>query len=199
MTNTMPTTLLYFLTAAFVQNLVLTSGIGSSLVLRIVRDPKSLGVFSLFLTGFCLLTVVAFYPIDTVIGTSITAKLMRPVIIIAIASLLYLLAVTVLERAWPHFYEYTRTMLPLAAFNTVVVSVALIANHQFKCTLLDCVGLALGASIGFVIVAFLAAEGADRLNDSNVPKAFRGMPSMLIYLGLLALALCGFSSSVSFV
>ena len=55
MTNT---TLLFFLTAAFVQNLVLTTGIGSSLVIRTVRDPKSLGLFSLFLTGFCLLTVV---------------------------------------------------------------------------------------------------------------------------------------------
>lgn len=199
MTNTLSTTLLYFLTAAFVQNLVLTTGIGSSIVMRIVRDPKNLGLFSLFLTGFCLLTVVAFYPIDAVIGTSITAKLFRPIIIIAIASLWYLLAVTVFERTWPHFYEYTRTMLPLAAFNNVVVSVSLIANHQFKCTLLECVGLALGASVGFVIVAFLAAEGADRLNDANVPKAFRGLPSMLVYLGLLALALCGFSSSVSFV
>ena len=196
MTNT---TLLFFLTAAFVQNLVLTTGIGSSLVIRTVRDPTSLGLFSLFLTGFCLLTVVSFYPIDAWIGTEVMAKLLRPVIIIAIASLLYLLAVTVLERAWPHFYEYTRTLLPLAAFNNVVVSVALIANHQFRCTLLDCVGLALGACVGFVIVAFVAAEGADRLNDADVPKAFRGLPSMLIYLGLLALAMCGFSSSVSFV
>lgn len=195
----MPKTLLLFLTAAFVQNLVLTTGIGSSIVLRIVRDPKNLGLFSLFLTGFCLLTVVAFYPIDALIGISVLAKLLRPVIIIAIASLWYLLAVTVFERAFPHFYEYTRTLLPLAAFNNVVVSVALIANHQFECTLLDCVGLAFGACVGFVIIAFLAAEGADRLNNAEMPKAFRGMPSMLVYLGLLALALCGFSSSVSFV
>ena len=199
MTNTMSTTLLFFLTAAFVQNLALTTGIGSSLVLRIVRDPKNLGLFSLFLTGFCLLTVIAVYPLDAWIGTDVLAKLLRPVIIIAIASLWYLLAVTVFERAWPHFYEYTRTMLPLAAFNNVVVSVSLIANHQFKCSLLDCIGLAFGACIGFVIIAFLAAEGADRLNDTDVPRAFRGLPSMLIYLGLLALALCGFASSVSFV
>ncbi len=199
MTNTMPTILLYFLTAAFMQNLVLTSGLGSSMILRIVRDPKNLGLFSLFLTGFCLLTVITFYPIDAWIGTDILAKLLRPILIIAITSLWYLLAVTLLERRWPHFYEYTRTMLPLAAFNTVVVSVSLIANHQFQCSLLDCIGLALGACVGFVIVAFLAAEGADRLNDADTPKAFRGLPSMLVYLGLLALALCGFSSSVSFV
>ena len=199
MSNTTPTILLYFLTAAFVQNLVLTTGIGSSIVLRIVRDPKNLGLFSLFLTGFCLLTVITFYPRDAWIGTAILAKLLRPVIIIAITSLWYLLAVTVFERRFPHFYEYTRAMLPLAAFNNVVVSVALIANHQFKCSLLDVIGLALGACVGFVIIAFLAAEGADRLNDADVPRAFRGLPSMLVYLGLLALALCGFSSSVSFV
>lgn len=198
-TNAMSTTLLYFLTAAFVQNLVLTTGIGSSIVMRIVRDPKNLGLFSLFLTGFCLLTVISFYPLDQWIGTDILAKLLRPVIIIAITSLWYLLAVTLFERAWPHFYEYTRTMLPLAAFNNVVVSVSLIANHQFRCSLLDCIGLALGACVGFVIIAFLAAEGADRLNDADTPKAFRGLPSMLVYLGLLALALCGFSSSVSFI
>ena len=192
-------TMLYLLTAAFLQSLVLTSGIGSSMILRIVRDPKNLGLFSLFLTGFCLLTMVTFFPVDAWIGASVIAKMLRPLIIIAIASLWYLLAVTLFEQVWPHFYEYTRTMLPLAAFNNVVVSVALIANHKFQCTLLDCIGLAAGACIGFVVVAFLAAEGADRLNDADVPKAFRGLPSMLIYLGLLALALCGFSSSISLV
>ena len=35
----------------------------------------------------------------------------------------------------------------------------------------------------------------ERLDNPDVPKAFRGLPAILIYLGIIALALMGFSDS----
>ena len=69
----------YLLTAAFVQNLVLSAGFGSSTLLRITRRPRDILLFSGMLCGFSLLTVLIAYPLDLLIGTSWDAKLIRPV------------------------------------------------------------------------------------------------------------------------
>ena len=80
----------YLLTAAFVQNLVLSAGFGSSTLLRITRRPRDILLFSGMLCGFSLLTVLIAYPLDLLIGTSWDAKLIRPVLLIVIAALLYI-------------------------------------------------------------------------------------------------------------
>ena len=40
----------------------------------------------------------------------------------------------------------------------------------------------------------MTAEGIERLDNPDMPEAFRGMPANLVYLGLVALALLGFTS-----
>lgn len=70
--------LLYLLAAAFIQNFILTTGFGSSIMLRIVRRPKDILLFSGLLAGFSLLTVLIGYPCDRLMGTGQLAKLIRP-------------------------------------------------------------------------------------------------------------------------
>lgn len=89
----------YLLTAAFVQNLVLSAGFGSSTLLRITRRPRDILLFSGMLCGFSLLTVLIAYPLDLLIGTSWDAKLIRPVLLIVIAALLYIGAAPDPEKA----------------------------------------------------------------------------------------------------
>ena len=91
----------YLLTAAFVQNLVLSAGFGSSTLLRITRRPRDILLFSGMLCGFSLLTVLIAYPLDLLIGTSWDAKLIRPVLLIVIAALLYIGAALILKKRFP--------------------------------------------------------------------------------------------------
>lgn len=189
----------YLLTAAFVQNLVLSAGFGSSTMLRIIRRPRDILLFSGILCGFSLLTVLIAYPLDKFIGTSWDAKMVRPVLLIFIASLLYVGTVLVLKKRLPGAYQRVRRMLPLAAFNNVVTGVALIVNHQFSVSLPGAVGLSLGSCLGFLLLSLLTAEARERTDNPDVPQAFRGLPITLVYLGLMALALLGFKSGVSFI
>ncbi len=189
--------LFFLLLTIFVQNIVLTTGFGSSVMLRIVRRPQDIFRFGGLLCGFSLLTMLIAYPLDRLIGTSYTAKLLRPLMLIAIAAVLYILACLILKRALPSVYANVRRLLPLAAFNNVVIGIALIANHTFALSLPGAVGLAVGSSVGFVLLSWLTAEGMERIDNPDMPQAFRGLPATLLYLGILALALMGFGSSVS--
>lgn len=190
---------LFLFATAITQNMVLTTGFGSSMLLRIVRSKRSLLAFFSLLSVFSLLTVIIAYPLDNLIGTSFWAKLLRPMMIVAIAVVLYCLAAWILSKTKPDFYAHYGRLLPLAAFNNLVIGIALIANHSFALSFFGAIGLALGACVGFVALTLLTVEGVSRMDNPAVPAAFRGLPITLIYIGILALAILGFRSSISLI
>ncbi len=189
--------LFLLLTSALIQNLVLTTGFGTSIMLRIVRRPRDIWIFGGLLTAFSVLTVLLFYPVDALLavqfGTGWSVKIFRPVVVILIAALLYLLTVLLTKRALPRVYARIQRLLPLAAFNNVIVGVALVINHQVKIEPLPAVGMAVGSCLGFLLLSWLTAEGMERLDNPDMPASFRGLPATLVYLGILALALMGFT------
>ena len=188
----------FFVTVALLQNIVLTTGFGSSVALHIVRKPKNIWLFSGILAFFAVFTVVIAYPLDKLFGTAVTNYL-RPLMMVGITVVLYIAANLVLGRAFPQFYTRVNRMLPMAAFNNLVTGIALVSNLQFSSSLAGNIGLAIGSCLGFALLSWLTAEGIERMDNPDMPEAFRGMPSTLVYLGLLALALMGFTSNFSLI
>lgn len=188
----------FFITIALLQNIVLTTGFGSSSVLRVVRKPRSVWMFSAMLTVFSVLTVVIAYPLDKIFGTAIT-NYWRPLMLIGITAVLYIIAVLLLSHFAHNFYTRVSRTMPLAAFNSLVVGVALVSNVQFSSTIGGIIGLSIGACLGFTLLTFIVDEGIERLDNPDMPDAFRGMPATLVYIGILALALMGFTSDFSLI
>ena len=191
--------LLYFFAAAVVANLVLSTGFGTSMILRIVRHPRDILWFGVTMTYFSVLTVTSGYFVDLVLPQTAELHVVRPLILIGEVAVWYLLTVLITKLALPKLYARIELWLPMAAFNNIVVGVALIANHQFALGYLGVLGLAIGASLGFTLLSLLVAEAREQLDHSDLPHAFRGLPVLLLWLGLIALAVTGFSSSVSFI
>jgi Na+-translocating ferredoxin:NAD+ oxidoreductase RnfA subunit len=119
--------------------------------------------------------------------------------IVGIAVVLYTVITPIFAKAAPRMYARIGKLFPLAAFNNLVIGVALICNHSFSLSLFGAIGLALGCCVGFVVLSYLTAEGIERVDNPDIPAAFRGLPILFLYVGLLALAVMGFSSSVSFI
>ena len=51
----------------------------------------------------------------------------------------------------------------------------------------------LATAIGFTIAIVILAGIREKMEHNDVPKAFQGMPIVLITAGLMAIAFCGFS------
>ena len=81
----------FFVTVALIQNIVLTTGFGASLMLHIVRKPKNIWLFTAIMAGFAVLTVIAGYPLDLHFGTGVD-HLWRPLMMVGITAVLYILA-----------------------------------------------------------------------------------------------------------
>ena len=188
----------FFVSIALLQNVVLTTGFGASMTMHIVRRPKNIWLFSAILTVFSTATVAIAYPLDIVFDTAIT-NFWRPLMIMGITVVLYILVTIVLRRYAPTLYTRVERLLPMAAFNTLVSGIALIANVQFASNLGGLIGMAVGSCLAFAFITWLIAEGIERMDNPDIPTTFRGAPATLIYMGILALALLGFTSNVSLI
>ncbi|MBQ9963593.1 MAG: hypothetical protein IJP14_00540 [Clostridia bacterium] len=186
-------TVLTFLITATMQNLVLTSGFDASLMLKITRQPRQIVRFNVLLLLFSVTTTCIFYPIDRVLPTTWILRMLRPLIIVCITCILYIAAILILNRL-PHIQRRVRHLLPLTAFNNVVIGVALLLNLQVSVSFWQAVAVAIGASVGFWLLCAVTAEVVERLDNPEIPSSFRGLPGILVFLGLFALALMGFSS-----
>ena len=58
-------------------------------------------------------------------------------------------------------------------------------------TLASFLGFGLGTGIGFSLATFFISIAYDYLHSEAIPKAFRGFPILLIYIGMLSLAFYG--------
>ncbi|MBQ6848933.1 MAG: hypothetical protein IJN76_02635 [Clostridia bacterium] len=188
----------FFVTVALLQNVILTTGFGSSVMLHMVRKPKNIWLFSGILGVFSTLTVIIAYPLDKAFGTE-TENLWRPFMMVCITVMLYVAATLLTKKFTPNFYTRISRMLPMAAFNNLVTGIALICNaHVLESNLGGNIGLAIGSCLSFGLLTWLTAEGIERMDNPDMPEAFRGMPSTLEYVGLLGLALMGFFDKVNY-
>ena len=184
----------FFITVAVLQNVILTTGFGSSVMLHMVKKPKNIWLFSALMAVFSVLTVVIAYPLDRHFGSDIN-NVWRPFMMVAITVVLYVAITLLLMFLLPKFYGRVNHLLHMAAFNNLVTGIALVCNAHFGTNLAGNVGLAIGSCLSFGILTWLTAEGIERMDNPDMPDAFRGMPSTLLYVGLLALALMGFASN----
>ena len=83
-------------------------------------------------------------------------------------------------------------ILPIAAMNSGVLGTVLVERTQ-SFTLEQSIGFGLGSGLGYVLAVLLVTEARHRLRSRAIPKAFRGLPITLVYIGVLALAIYGFT------
>ena len=188
----------FFVSVALLQNVILTTGFGSSAMLHMVKKPKKIWLFSGILGFFSVLTVLIAYPLDQRFGTEAT-NFWRPFMMVCITAVLYVATTLIAQLAAPKFYSRVSRLLPMAAFNTLVTGIALVCNAHYGTNLAGNIGLAVGSALSFGILTWLTAEGIERMDNPDMPETFRGAPSTLVYVGLLALALMGFAAGTSLI
>ena len=79
---------------------------------------------------------------------------------------------------------------PLATFNTALFGAFFISNSQNFGTA-QTIGYALAIGAGYTAALLTIYYARVRLSLSPVPRAFRGLPVLLVYMGLISLALYG--------
>lgn len=105
--------------------------------------------------------------------------------------LVVLLVVYVLGAMFAKSGKPVGAYFPLVALNSAVLGLA-VNNITEGYTYVEALFAALGAGLGFVLAMVLFAGVKSKINERYVPKAFSGLPVMLLAASIISLAFYAF-------
>ena len=184
----------YALLAIFAQNAVFTRALGVSRMVQLVGDDRTSS--ALFGMMLCI-TQVLVAPVAFLAGRFIAPldnrAQLRPLVYVAAIAVVCTAEELVLGlgRRLPLAGKLLR-IVPVAALNSCVLGTVLVERTQ-SFTLMQSLGFGLGSGVGYLLAVLLVTEAQHRLRSKAIPSAFRGLPITLVYIGVLALAIYGFT------
>ena len=183
----------YAVLAIFAQNAVFTRSLGVSRLVQLVGDERtSSWWFALMLCITQVLVAPLVYFAGSFIAPLPNRAQLRPLMYLTCIAAVCLFELLVLKLAkGPRSGQLIR-ILPVAAVNSGVLGTVLVERTQ-SFTLEQSLGFGLGSGLGYLLAVMLVTEAQNRLRSRAIPEAFRGLPITLIYIGVLALAIYGFT------
>ena len=109
-----------------------------------------------------------------------------------ICAMLYFQTDRMLARLKPEAYDRWKEILPHALINSIVIGAPLSALSSGIPNWYSAFGSGIGAALGLGVGIIIIKNGIAILDRPDIPKPFRGMPIMLIYIGVLSLGFCAF-------
>ena len=184
--------LIVFITAIFVNNVVLSQILGICPFLGVSKKINTaLGMSGAVAFVLVLATLVTFLLQYYVLNPLNLGYLQTIAFILVIAALVQLVEI-ILKKVSPSLYQALGVFLPLITTNCAVLGVAiLVIQKEFN--LMMGVWYALSTALGFGLALVIFAGIREQLNLVSVPKGMQGMSIALVTAGLLAMAFMGFS------
>lgn len=157
-----------------------------------VNQASGMGVAVIFVMLFA---TAATWPIHNYVLIPLKLEYLQTIVFILVIATLVQFVEIVLKRYIPSLHASLGIYLPLITTNCAVLGVT-INNINAGYSFLESMVSSLGVGIGFLLAMLLFAGVRSKLDDSNAPKCFRGLPVTLIAASIVAMAFYGFSGIV---
>lgn len=178
--------------SALINNVVLSQFLGLCPFLGVSKKIKTaagMGAAVIFVITISSAITSLIY---TAILVPLDMDYMKTIVFILVIAALVQLVEMILKKTSPGLYSALGVYLPLITTNCAVLGIAL-TNVQNGYNLAQGVVNGFATAVGFAISIVILAGLRERLEHSDIPKAFQGMPIVLVTAGLMAIAFFGFS------
>ncbi|MBR6102420.1 MAG: RnfABCDGE type electron transport complex subunit A [Ruminococcus sp.] len=183
------------LTAVFVNNVVLSQFMGICAFLGVSKQLKS----SVGMGGAVIFVMVCAtactYPVYILLDRFEITYLRTVAFILVIAMFVQLIEI-VMKKTMPGLYNALGVYLPLITTNCAVLGVT-VANIDEDFTFVQSLFNALGTGLAFTLALVLFSGVRARIEHSDIPESFKGVPSTLIAASIVSLSFMGFSGLFS--
>ena len=170
----------YAVMAVFAQNAVFTRALGVSRLVKLVDDTTVDSLtFGALLCAVQLISAPLGYFVNLWLAQYPYRMYIRPLVMVLCSTVAFFIVLLVV-------------VVPMATFNTCILGTLFISTIQ-SFSLVQTMGFALGSGVGYVLAVQVVTEGQRKLQSDAVPATFRGLPITLLYIGILALAIYGFT------
>lgn len=193
--DTFKTLLVILLSSVLVNNYVLSRFLGICPFLGVSKKLGQAVGMGISVTAVMLLASAITWPIQRLILDKLGLAYMQTIVFILVIAALVQMLETVLKKFSPSLHKALGVYLPLITTNCAVLGVA-INNITDGYTFVESIVSSLGCGLGFLLAMVLFAGLRSRIDESAVPKCFRGLAVTLIAASFISLAFMGFTGIV---
>lgn len=180
------------LIAVFLQNSILERALGANVLIYASRKKEHVIGFFVAITYITTISSPLVWLLDNFLGENSYYRLIMPLLYILTIGIIYVVTLVIIWRFAPKLFNSLKKYVHLSVFNCSVVGALFLCSYQGS-DIFTYMGYGLGTGIGFLLASYLLYIATERLNSPLVPDAFRGFPIMLVYVGILSLALYAFT------
>ena len=189
------TYILIFISAVFVNNIVLSQFLGICPFLGVSKKiDTALGMSGAVAFVMTIATIITYIIQKTVLAPFNIGFLQTITFILIIAALVQMVEI-ILKKVSPALYQALGVFLPLITTNCTILGVAIMVIQK-DFNLLESVVFAISTALGFGLALVLFAGIREQLSLIKLPKGMEGTPISLVTAGLLAMAFMGFAGLV---
>lgn len=184
------------LSSVLVNNYVLARFLGICPFLGVSKKLDQAAGMGVSVTAVMLLATLVTWPIQHFILDPFELGYLQTIVfILVIASLVQMLEV-ILKKFSPALHRGLGVYLPLITTNCAVLGVA-INNITDGYNFVESIVSSLGCGLGFLLAMVLFSGMRSRIDETEVPKNFRGVAITLIAASFLSLAFMGLAEIVN--
>ena len=197
-----------FFRSIFVDNMIFAFFLGMCSYLAVSKNVKTSLGLGCAVTFVLLITVPVNYLLQTrVLGPDcllpgVDLSYLGFILYIAVIAGIVQLVEMMVERFSPSLYASLGIFLPLIAVNCAIMGASLFmqqrinldpASSQYIGSVLDSIVYAVGSGIGWTVAIVSMGAIREKMQYSDVPKPLQGLGITFITVGLMAMAMRGFS------
>jgi len=181
--------------AILVENFVLSKFLGICPFLGVSKKTSTaLGMSGAVIFVLVMSQAVTWLANEYLLKPNSLEYLQTITFILVIAALVQFVE-TVLKKLMPPLYKALGVYLPLITTNCAVLGSALIFVER-DYTFVEAVVFGFAAGLGFTLALILFSGIRERLENADIPEAFKGMPITLVAASLVSITFIGFAGLI---
>jgi electron transport complex protein RnfA len=189
-------TFLLFISAIFVNNIVLAQYLGNCPYLGCSKEKGvafGMGAAVIFVT---IMATLFTYLIQAHVLIPFHLAYLQTIVFILVIAALVQFVEMFLKKMVPPLYKSLGIFLPLITTNCAVLGVAILVQRK-EYDLVTSVLYAVAAATGFLLALILMAGIRERFEITRIPRSMRGVPIGLVMAGLMSLAFMAFKGMIA--
>ena len=191
----MKSLLVILLSAVLVNNYVLSRFLGICPFLGVSKKLGQAAGMGVSVTAVMLVASAITWPIQKLLLDKLGLAYMQTIVFILVIAALVQMLEIMLKKFSPSLHKALGVYLPLITTNCAVLGVA-INNITDGYGFVESMVSSLGCGLGFLLAMVLFAGVRSRIEESEVPKPFRGLAITLIAASFISLAFMGLAGIV---
>ncbi|QVK19148.1 electron transport complex subunit RsxA [Mycoplasmatota bacterium] len=180
-----------------IQNVILTQFLGICPFMGISKKSQSAIGMGLAVIFVMLISSIVTFAINDLILEEQDLGYLQTIVFILVISGVVQFVEMFIKKTAPIIYKMLGIYLPLITTNCAILGIALInVKPEKEFGYPEMIAYTIGISIGFTLVIYIFSTIRERLENANVPKAFKGAPIALITAGIMSIIFLGFAGLV---